>query len=81
MKKRVLAAAVIALIAVPLFAAGAEAKSHHGKTCVEIIKSQDVTMDKGKTHVYVVNMNGQKMVAIPADMAPDPLHQQLFTYQ
>jgi hypothetical protein len=81
MKKRLLTATISAL-AVLMFAAGAQARSHHGgKTCVEILKSKDVMMDKGKAHVFVVNMNGHEMVAIPADMIPDPLHQQLFTVE
>ena len=81
MKKRLLVAAMSS-IAVLLFAAGAQAKYHHGsRTCVEVLKAKGVMMDKGKAHVFVVNMNGHMMVAIPAEMIPDPLHQQLFTVE
>ena len=80
MKKPILAAA-ISVVAVLSFAASAQARHRSGATCVQVLKSKDVTMEKGRAHVFVVNMNGHMMVAIPADMVPDPLHQQLFTVE
>ena len=77
MSKRLITAALVT--AAVLFAATAEAK--HGKMMrVEMVKSQEVTMDGGKkATVYVVKMDGHVMVAIPEDAIPDALHQQLFT--
>jgi hypothetical protein len=77
MSKRLITAALVT--AAVLFAATAEAK--HGKMMqVELVKSQEVTMDGGKkATVYVVKMDGHVMVAIPEDSIPDALHQQIFT--
>jgi hypothetical protein len=76
MPKRLITAALIT--AAVLFAATAEAK--HGKMMkVEMVKSQEVTMEGGKSAtVYVVKMNGHTMIAIPEESIPDALHQQLF---
>ncbi|MEJ0096423.1 MAG: hypothetical protein WDN46_24350 [Methylocella sp.] len=76
MYKRLITAA-LAITAI-LFAASAEAK--HGKMIkVEMVKSQEVTMEGGKSGtVYVVKMNGHTMIAIPEESIPDALHQQLF---
>ncbi len=76
MSKRLITAALVT--AAVLFAVTAEAK--HGKMMqVEMVKSQDVTMDGKTATVYVVKMNGHVMVAIPEENIPDALHQQLFT--
>jgi hypothetical protein len=77
MSKRLITAALVT--AAVLLSATAEAK--HGKMMkVEMIKSQEVTMDGGKkATVYVVKMDGHVMIAIPEDAIPDALHQQLFT--
>lgn len=69
-------------IAMFLLATGAEAKyHHHGKMMmVEILRSKEIRMKKGMARVFVVNMNGHKMIAIPADMVPDDLIKGLYDY-
>lgn len=78
MSKRLITAALVT--AAVLFSATADAKKHGKMMEVEMVKSQEVTMDGGKkATVYVVKMDGHVMVAIPEDAIPDALHQQLFT--
>jgi hypothetical protein len=78
MNKRLITAALVT-VAVLFAVAAAEAK--HGKMMkVEMVKSQEVSMEGGKkATVYVVKMNGHTMIAIPEESIPDALHQQLFT--
>lgn len=73
MNKRLLTA-VIAVTAI-LFAAGAEAVTTN--MCVDVLKTKKVTFEHGPTTAYLFKMNGEDMVAIPENMAPDSFHQQL----
>lgn len=78
MAKRLITAALVT--AAVLFAVGAEAAKHGKMMRVEVMKSQEATMENGsKATVYIVKMNGHTMVAIPEEGIPDALHQQLFT--
>ncbi len=82
MKKFVLAIG-IPVVAMFFLATGAEAKYHHrhGKMMmVEILHSKQMHMKKGMAKVFLVNMNGHKMIAIPAEMAPDDLTKGLYDY-
>lgn len=74
MSRRLMTAVLVT--AATLFAVAAEAKK---MMQVEMVKSQEVTMDGKKATVYVVKMNGHTMIAIPEENIPDALHQQLFT--
>ncbi len=77
-KKRLVASALLASSL--LLTATAEA-THRKMMQMEVVKSQQVTMEHGsKAIVHVVKMNGHLMVVIPRERIPDPLYQQLFRH-
>jgi hypothetical protein len=80
--KRYVLAFSFPAIALLLFATHAEAKSHsHGRmVMVKILHSKMVHMKKGMARIFIVEMNGHRMIAFPENMVPDELLKGVYDY-